>query len=355
MAGEQGDDEGVTGRKELQYLELAFTESMAVKCILELRIPDIIHSHGSSISLSQIAMDIGSPSLNIAYLSRVMRLLVHKKVFTATHHHHQSAETLYGLTHSSRLLLRDNAEMTMAPILLMNTNPWLMDPWHQLSAAIKDGVNVFNKAYGSSLWELASTNPELNNMLNSGLECVTKFVAEDILKVYKDGFQGIETLVDVGGGKGCLVSEIVKAYSPRIKGINFDLKHVVETAPEYNGVTHVGGDMFDSIPNADAIIMKSVLRNWSDEHCIKILSNCKTALSKAKRKLIVVETVVEAEEEGSLDELALKFDLLMMVHCVGGRERTRLEWIKLLKDAGFSQCKFTKTPHLQSIIEAYAS
>ena len=62
-------------------------------------------------------------------------------------------------------------------------------------------------------------------------------------------------MVDVGGGTGGTVAEIVKAY-PHIKCINFDLPHVVATAPQYDGVTHVGGDMFQSVPNADAIFMK---------------------------------------------------------------------------------------------------
>ena len=72
---------------------------------------------------------------------------------------------------------------------------------------------------------------------------------------YEDGFDCIGSLVDVGGGIGTLVTEIVKAYS-HIKGINFDLPHVVATAPKYDGVTHMGGDMFKAIPNADAVFMK---------------------------------------------------------------------------------------------------
>ena len=38
--------------------------------------------------------------------------------------------------------------------------------------------------------------------------------------------------------------EVVKVY-PHIKGINFDLPHVVTSVPVYNRVTHVHGDMFD--------------------------------------------------------------------------------------------------------------
>jgi hypothetical protein len=54
---------------------------------------------------------------------------------------------------------------------------------------------------------------------------------------------------------GGMIAEIVKTH-PHIKGINFDLPHVVVTAPMRQGVSHVGGDMFEAIPNADAIFMK---------------------------------------------------------------------------------------------------
>ncbi|KAI9072078.1 hypothetical protein K1719_031253 [Acacia pycnantha] len=33
--------------------------------------------------------------------------------------------------------------------------------------------------------------------------------------------------------------------------------------------------MFHSIPNADAVLMKWILHDWSDEDCMKILKNCK--------------------------------------------------------------------------------
>ncbi|PPR98579.1 hypothetical protein GOBAR_AA22088 [Gossypium barbadense] len=48
---------------------------------------------------------------------------------------------------------------------------------------------------------------------------------------------------------------IVSKY-PTIKGINFDLPHVIENAPTYPGVEHVGGYMFSSVPKRDSIFMK---------------------------------------------------------------------------------------------------
>ena len=87
------------------------------------------------------------------------------------------------------------------------------------------------------------------------MACSTKTVIGAVLEEYKNGFDCLGSLVDVGGGTGGMIAEIVKAH-PHIKGTNFDLPHVVATAPIRKGVSHVGGNMFESIPKADAIFMK---------------------------------------------------------------------------------------------------
>ncbi|KAL6976391.1 hypothetical protein U1Q18_025179 [Sarracenia purpurea var. burkii] len=76
-----------------------------------------------------------------------------------------------------------------------------------------------------------------------------------ILSGYKDGFTGVGTVVDVAGGTGAAMVEIVKAHPRRI-GINLDLPHVIAAAPVYAGVSHVPGNMFETIRNADAVFMK---------------------------------------------------------------------------------------------------
>ena len=58
-------------------------------------------------------------------------------------------------------------------------------------------------------------------------------VVKKILEKY-NGFEGLGSLVDVGGGTGATINTIVSKY-PTIKGINFDLPHVIEDAPSYTG------------------------------------------------------------------------------------------------------------------------
>ncbi|KAF3443881.1 hypothetical protein FNV43_RR13571 [Rhamnella rubrinervis] len=352
MKGEEFGD-FLKGQAEIWQLLFAFTGSMALKCAVQLRIADIINSHLGPLTLSQIASHIAdSPSPDsISYLTRIMRPLVHKKVFTA-HRSSDGGETLYGLTHTSRWLLWDS-KPNFVPLILLENNPLMLAPWQYLSHGVKDGGRPFDKAHGCDLWRFASENPEFNEMFNDGMGCMVDIFTEEVLAGYKDGFGCIGSLVNVGGGIGGDMYKIVKSH-PHIKGVNFDLPHVIATAPTYPGVSHVGGDMFVTIPNADAIFLKSVLHDWSHDLCVEILKNCRKAIPENTGKVIIVDIVFDADDEDDIfKEARIILDMVMMAHTNGGKERTEFEWKKLLEEAGFPRYKITRISAIPSIIEAY--
>ena len=96
-----------------------------------------------------------------------------------------------------------------------------------------------------------------------------------------------------------------------------------------------------------------ILHDWSDEDCVKILRNCRKAIPAKSGKVTIVEIVLQPDGNGTFDELGLVFDLLMMAHSPGGKERTELQWKKLLEEGGFPRYKIISIPALPSIIEAY--
>ncbi|XP_038692453.1 xanthohumol 4-O-methyltransferase-like [Tripterygium wilfordii] len=351
MGSQEGDHTLLRGQAEVWQLMFGFADSMALKCAIELKVPDIIHSHDGPISLSEIASGFDSSHPDLAYLERVMRFLVRKQVFSVQKQAN-GGENLYGLTHISRWLLSDsNLSLNLSPMVMMENHPWQLAPWHCFARCVKEGGLAFEKAHGCGIWDLASQNPEFNNLFNDGLASTSKVVMSALTSQYKDGFEDVKTLVDVGGGTGVGLAEIVKAY-PHIKGINFDLPHVVATAPEYAGVSHIGGNMFDNIPNADAVFMKWILHDWGDEDCVKILKSCRKAIPEKTGKLVLVEIVVQQEEDAMFGNMDLVFDLLMIAHTSGG-ERTESQWKKLLAEGGFPRYKIIRIPALPSIIEAY--
>ncbi|KAK9098087.1 hypothetical protein Syun_025132 [Stephania yunnanensis] len=129
-------------------------------------------------------------------------------------------------------------------------------------------------------YEYLANNAVESELFNQSMSDHTMVVMRKIIDKYR-GFDGLKVVVDVGGGVGTNINMIVSKY-PTIKGINFELPHVVEAAPSFPGVEHVGGDMFASVPNGDAIFMKWVLNTWSDEQCLKLLKNCYEALLDGK-------------------------------------------------------------------------
>ncbi|KAK9026124.1 hypothetical protein V6N11_038970 [Hibiscus sabdariffa] len=135
-----------------------------------------------------------------------------------------------------------------------------------------------------------------------------------ILETY-DGFEGIKTLVDVGGGIGASLHAIVSKY-PSIKGINFDLPHVINNAPSYPGVEHW------------------ICHSFNDENCLKFLKKCYESLLE-NGKVIVADCIHSDYPDASpATKFAALFDCFMLRGNLG-RERTSKEFEALAKGAGF--------------------
>lgn len=358
----ESEEEELAGQDQAWKCTFAFVESFAVKCVLLLGIPDMIAREGlrATLSLKEIVARLPRGSPDSSCLFRIMRFLVAKGVFRASVDHGGGNETRYGLTPASKWLVKECRELSMAPMLLMQNDERTIAPWHRFNECVLDGGIAFERANGAEIWPYASAYPDFNNLFNSAMACNARIMMKALLSKYH-GFHSLNSLVDVGGGTGTAVAEIVRAY-PSIRGINYDLPHVVATAPHHPGVEHQGGDMFKTVPPADAIFMKWIMHDWSDGDCIKILKKCREAIPETG-KVIIVDVVLDAVNEGAhinekkkaaLDPiLGIVFDLVMVAHSSGGKERTEEEWEKILWGSGFCRYNIIQIPALQSVIEAF--
>ncbi|EPS60396.1 hypothetical protein M569_14408, partial [Genlisea aurea] len=121
-----------------------------------------------------------------------------------------------------------------------------------------------------------------------------------------------------------------------IKSIKYQFHYVyIYMLGAYAGIEHVSGDMFVSVPKADAIFMKWILHDWSDDHCKKLLKNCYDALGDAG-KVIVAESIMVDEPKGGFEfKRVASMDVMMMTKNPGGKERTETEFRSLARHAGF--------------------
>ncbi|KAK7300837.1 hypothetical protein RJT34_11688 [Clitoria ternatea] len=118
-------------------------------------------------------------------------------------------------------------------------------------------LNIISSFYQTmeSLWDYAGHHPEYNHVFNDGMASDSQLVASLVIEKSKKVFNGLESLVDVGGGTGTLAKAIAKSF-PQLECIVLDLPHVVDGLHRTQNVKYVGRDMFKEIPAADAIMLK---------------------------------------------------------------------------------------------------
>ncbi|KAL1565873.1 acetylserotonin O-methyltransferase-like isoform X1 [Salvia divinorum] len=293
-----------------QYV-FGFTPMAVVKCAIELEIADAVESRGGAVSLPDLASAVAcSPSA----LGRIMRYLTHRGFFEL----HESTNQ-YSNTPLSLLILKSGAN-SLAPLLVMEASPTMLAPWHGLGArASRDGSSGFKAAHGEEIWEFGSQNPAQSKLFNDGMASHARRAVSEIVERYGGVFEGIGSLVDVGGGDGTALRCIVEAC-PWIRGINYDLPHVVSAAQQRQGVEHVAGDMFEHVPKADAAFIMWVLHDWSDDECVQILTKCREAVPKEPGKVIIAEAVIFEGEEDKYRDVKLALGVAMLSHTDKGKE-----------------------------------
>ncbi|KAK7405019.1 hypothetical protein VNO78_06151 [Psophocarpus tetragonolobus] len=332
----------------------SFINSMSLKCAIDLCIPDVIHKYDQPMPLSQLISALPIHPCKASFVARLMQILTHSGFFTQHNATENEQEVSYVLTDASRLLLKDHPfSLTSLPKVILD--PILVNPWFQLSNWFtNEDPTPFHTENGMTFWDFAGCEPKLNHLFNDAMTNDTRLVSSVVIEKCKGVFEGLESLVDVGGGTGTMVKAIANSF-PQLKCIVFDLPHVVDGLQETGNIKYVEGDMFEAIPSADSIVLKSILHNWNDEECLKILKRCKEAITnKDKGKVIIIDVVLGNEKEDSeLNQTKLFYDVEMMV-LVTGKERNERDWAKLIFSAGFSNYKITPILGLRSLIEVHA-
>ncbi|XP_072995435.1 trans-resveratrol di-O-methyltransferase-like [Typha latifolia] len=333
-----------------------YLKSMSLKCAVELGIPDAIHNHGGSIAHPELLAALSLPPSRSPHLRRLMRMLTHSGFFATRRSPgsgDEEEEDVYLLTPLSYLLVNDNNSLSLSPFVLAMLDPYLVDPSSSMSSWFRSCERTpFQKVNGWGFWDMAGRDGKLNRIFNDGMASDGRFVMDVVVKEHGDVFQGVTSLVDVGGGIGAAARAIAEAFEIRCSVL--DLPHVVGNIAADGVVEFVAGNMFDRIPPADAVLLKWILHDWDDEECVKILRQCKKAIParEAGGKVIIIDMVVSFDLETKTKETELLFDLMMMI-LNGSLERNEKEWRKIFWEAGFSDYKIMPVLGVRSIIELY--
>lgn len=285
--------------------------------------------------------------VNADALYRVMRALVTVGIFQET------APGRFAQTPASDLLRADHPR-SLRPFVVFFPDPLHFRAYSHLMHSVKTGETTAQPAFGRPLFDFFKDNPEESAVFNAAMVNVTQMFVPAVLEAYD--FGETRVLADIGGGHGSVLASILQKY-PNMKGILFDLQHVVAGAGAYlqsmsvfDRCTILAGDFFTNVPaGADTYIMKNIIHDWPDDKAIPILKNTRAALQQRKGgRLLLLELVIPPGNEPHLSKLA---DIEMLA-LAGGRERTEEEYRSLLQAGGFRLIRIVPTKSAQSIIEA---
>lgn len=334
---------------------LSYLNSVALKCAIELGIPDAIQKHGKPMTAEELAISLSLHPNKAPFLNRLMRLLFHSDFFSIRVL--SNGEEVFDLTINSRVLLKDHP-LTLTPLALMMVDLALIEPAQHFSSWFKsDDVTSFHSFHKKSFWEYAACVPKFNKHFDEAMTSDSQFVASLLVNnnEFKGLLEGIESLVDVGGGSGTMAKAISKLF-PELSCVVYDQPYVIQGLKEDGkNIKYVGGDMFEAIPPAQVVLLKWILHDWSDDDCVKILQRCKEAIPSKNEggKIIIIEMVVKINHENvNYSNSQLLIDVLMLLH-LEGKERTEDQWKSLFKSAGLGEYKIFSMLGPRSVIEVY--
>ena len=288
-----------------------------VHVVSTLRIAD--HIAAGKTRLDELAAASGS---NSDSLRRVLRHLVGKGVFE------EPAPGRFALNEPARALMDSPIRLGLD---LDRFGGRMAYAWGSLLTAVRTGAPAYHTVFDRPFWEDLQANPDIAESFDALMGPGHGTPDPEVLVT--GGWASVRTVVDVGGGTGSLLAEILRAR-PAVRGTLVDLPPTVARSDEIfqaagvaERVTTVGQSFFDPLPaGADLYLLKSVLPDWPDREAMAILTRCAEA-ARPSGRIVVLSGV--SPDEGTGPSPAL----LMMV-LVGGKDRSLSEFRELAGASG---------------------
>jgi hypothetical protein len=206
--------------------------------------------------------------------------------------------------------------------------------WHRAAGELDPATAepAFARVFGTDFWTWLADRPAdraaFDRAMVQGVERRAGLLADV-------EWRGDETVIDVGGGNGSLLVELLRAH-PGLRGVVFDVPETNrDEAALGERIEFVAGDFFERVPPGDAYVLGTVLHDWDDERATEILRTIHAAAPFGAR-LLVLDAVVPP---GNDPHPAKWLDLLMLA-LTAGRERDEAQWRVLLEAGGFEPVRF---------------
>lgn len=334
------DAAGVDSAVFLLQESVQYVFSGALRVAAQLSIAD--HLVGGSLSLDELSE---ATAADAGALFRIMRVLLTRGVFG------EDDKGRYHLTPQAEAL-RTDVPHSVRDGVIFSTNPTFWQPVGGLLAAARTGRPCIEQFFHMPIFDYLKTDSKISDEFHAGMGQASQVDSKGFSEAYEFADSGV--LVDVGGGRGRLLIEVLRRHSGW-RGVLFDQHDVVAdnelaTLKENGRWKIVSGDFFESVPaGGDIYTLQCITHDWDDEHCVKVLRNCRAAMSPSSR-LVVLDMLIP----GGNDPHPGKILDLIILASFTGRERTRAEFAALFEAANLRLTSVTAMakPGALSIIEA---
>ena len=183
--------------------------------VAELGIADRLRAGPMTCEALAAATGAHSPSL-----FRVLRALAAFGVF------HQDPQGRFQLTRHAWPLL-DGVPGSVRHWVLFTGRSVTWQAYERALESVRAGKPGFVVAHDKSFYQYCCDNPDLNHVFIQGMSGWTDWQSREIVQVYD--FGSFTKIVDVGGGRGSLIMEVLRRY-PQVHGVLYDLAESVEAA-----------------------------------------------------------------------------------------------------------------------------
>jgi hypothetical protein len=284
-------------------------------------------------------------SVDAEALYRLLRLLSGYSVFA------ERDDGRFELTPMAEAL-RDEVPDSMRGIALLMGHPLFWEDWGHLLSSVRMGKASLPVLRGMGAYDFLKANPEFAMDFFRGMSNLSAPESGPVAAAYD--FSRFAKIIDVGGGRGALLAEILQRASAS-EGILFDMPGSTDQAgPTLDAAGVAGrcviesGSYFEAVPaGGDAYLLKHTLHDFSVDQSLAVLKNIRSAI-KPDGSVFVIEYVLPGRNRKHIGNI---IDLWLML-LLGAKERTAAEYGDLLAEAGFKLRQVIPTASPVSIIEA---
>jgi C-methyltransferase len=312
---------GRSAARVIDEMSRLYYLSRAIHVAAELGIAD--HLTEAPVALEDIAKETRTDA---TCLKRLLRFLSAYGIFV------EVSRDLFCNTTLSSVFRSDHPNSVRAGLRRIGDFWW--SAVGNMEQTIRTGQSAFVHLHGVDFFQYLKGNPDVQKRFDQGMASISDADDAAIAAAYE--FGRFSRIIDVGGGQGGLLVQILR-QAPAATGILFEQPQVLERATRLREAglevrsEMLAGDFFKSVPaGGDCYVIKGVLHDFDDDHCVKILSNCRKSVT-SEGLVVIANLDLPSVIDGPHPNLTMDIQMMTLLR---GRERTIAEWSDLFQRSG---------------------